>query len=119
MAPDEVNHSNLGLCQLLVIVEVVHQHVYQLPSLRLVVPQPEDPQDHDGVVGRAGGLVVLDDEPGVVDLEEAALPGMGAVLLLTVWAAQRPGAVATPVDEPSGKIQLTKLHQGTNPGSRL
>ena len=106
MATDKVNDTNLGLGQLLVIVKVVHQHVYQLPCVRLVVPQPEDPQDHDGVVGRAGGLVVLDDEPWVVDLEETAFPGMGAVLLLAVWTAQRPGAVSTPVDQPWRTIQL-------------
>ena len=35
-----------------------------------------------------------------MDLEEAALPGMGAVILLAVRTAQRPGAVSTPVDQP-------------------
>ena len=103
---DKINHTNLGLCQLLVIVKVVHQHVYEFPGFWLVVPQPEDPQDHDGVVGGAGGLVVLDDEPGVVDLEQAALPRVRSILLLTVGTAKRPGAMATTVNQPSRTNQL-------------
>ena len=100
VAADEVDHANLGLGQLLVVVQVVHQHVDQLPSVWLVVSQPEHPQHHDGVVGGAGGLVVLDDEPGVVHLEQAALSGVGSVILLAVWTTQGPGAVPTPVDQP-------------------
>ena len=36
---------------------------YEPPLVGVVVPEPEEPEHHDGVVGGAGGLVVLYSEP--------------------------------------------------------
>ena len=108
---DELQHPLLGLGQLPVVLQVVHQHVDQLPLLRPVVPEPEDPEHHDGVVGGACGLVVLDDEPGVVELEERALPGVRPVLQLTVGAAQRPAAVPAPVHQARQPLEARQAHR--------
>ena len=36
---------------------------YEPPLVGVVVPEPEEPEHHDGVVGRTGSLVVLYSEP--------------------------------------------------------
>ena len=49
--PDERDHSLLGICWLLSIVfSVIHQHVNLLPSLLIIVLEPEESEDHDGIV---------------------------------------------------------------------
>ena len=49
--PDERDHSLLGICCLLsVVFSVIHQHVNLLPSLLIIVLEPEESEDHDSII---------------------------------------------------------------------
>lgn len=49
--PDEGHHSLLSICRVMrIFLSVIHQHVDLLPSLLVIVLEPEEPEDHDGIV---------------------------------------------------------------------
>ena len=49
--PDEGDNSLLGICRLMrVFLSVIHQHVDLLPSLLVIVLEPQESEDHDGIV---------------------------------------------------------------------
>ena len=97
VVPDEVHDEVLPLGLRLLYLEVVHEHVELGPGVGLVVPQPEHPDDHDGVVPGARLVEVLDDEARAARAgQQAALPRVVALLQLAVRAAQGHAAVPTP-----------------------
>ena len=97
VVPDEVHDEVLPLGLWLLYLEVVHEHVELGPGVGLVVPQPEHPDDHDGVVPGARLVEVLDDEARAARAgQQRALPRVVALLQLTVRAAQGHAAVPTP-----------------------
>lgn len=81
---------------------MIHQDVQQLPCFWLIVPEPQHPEDHDGVVPGARLVEVLDREAGAAaGLEQGALPGVVSAPrgILTVRGAQGDPAVPAPVDQ--------------------
>ena len=75
---------------------MIHQHVQQPPCLGLVVPEPEYPDDHDGVVPGAGFVEVFDVELGTTRLgQELAFAYMMTIWGLTVRTTQGNSTVTT------------------------
>ena len=49
--PDERDHSLLSICGLMrVFLSMIHQHVDLLPSLLVIVLEPQESEDYDGIV---------------------------------------------------------------------
>ena len=75
---------------------MIHEHVQQLPCLRLIVPEPEYPDDHDGVVPGAGFVEIFNVQPGTTRLgQELAFSYMMTIWGLTVRTTQGNSTVTT------------------------
>ena len=75
---------------------MIHEHVQQLPGLRLIVPEPEYPDDHDGVVPGAGFVEVFNVQLGTTRLcQELAFSYMMTIWGLTVRTTQGNSTVTT------------------------
>ena len=78
---------------------MIHQHVQQLPGLGLIVPEPEYPDDHDGVVPGARFVEIFYVQFWTSRLcQKLTLSHVMSIRCLTMRTTQRNTAVTTSID---------------------
>ena len=68
MNPDKCDHILITSGDILkILITVIHQQVNLLPSVRIIGFQPQQAENHDGIVGWTCRLYIIDVKPRTND----------------------------------------------------